>query len=197
MYLLLFSCKWKHLKLNTMSLVSGKCVFSSILIARNFRWDCCVSQQTTVWQSGCTFLHSAHSWHRLHVYLRVRTHCIVNARWQKPGIVPPMVHLQLETSVKCDLSQQCFAPSAEQEDIYWVAYDSALIRNHQLYPQPCARVINVVLLLHTLGVVPVFVLSLFCSFSSLSLKDNFDTGFIFQLLQCTTFTHYGRVLDDL
>lgn len=71
-------------------------------------------------------------------------HCIVDTRWQKPGIVPPMVYLQLETSVKCDLSQQCFAPSAEQKDIYWAAHNSALIRDHQLYPQPCACVINVV-----------------------------------------------------
>lgn len=135
--------------------------------AWNCRWDLCVSQHSRVRQSGCTYLHSAHSWHRLHVYLRVRTHCIVDARWQKPGIVPPMVHLQLETGVKCDLSQQCFAPSAEQKDIYWAAYNSALIRNHQLFPQPCACVINVVLLTadSLYHIIPVFVLPLFTSFS--------------------------------
>lgn len=147
MLLLLFKCKFHQLKIHTWChwcKVKWMCPSSEYWFARNYRWDLGVSHHTTVRPSGCTYLHSAHSWHRLHVYLRVRTHCIVDTRWQKPGIVPPMVNLQLETSVKCDLSQQCFAPSAEQKDIYWAAHNSALIRDHQLYPQPCACVINVV-----------------------------------------------------
>lgn len=48
---------------------------------------------------------------------------------------------ELESSVKCYLSLQCFAPCSEQKDIYWAAHSTALISDHHLCPPPRVRVI--------------------------------------------------------
>lgn len=80
------------------------------------------------------------------IYLHVWMCCIMNTKWQRPAIVPPMVYLHLtQAGAWCEMwfISAMLRLCSEDKDIYWAAHNTALFTDHQLYPLPCAFVINV------------------------------------------------------